>query len=339
MTQRPTVLLARGGAGAVTLQNTPFFARSGMGYLRRIRRYLIKICNLQRELCKTKARRQSEERSACRILCLSMRAAWCVTKRRGGCSVNVFEIVFSPTGGTERVSGLVTGALDGNTVTVDLTDSGQDFHGVSMTKDDVAVISVPSYAGRVPAVVVDRLGMVRGNGARAVLVCVYGNRAFEDTLVELEDVAKSAGFRVVAAVAAIAEHSVARQFAAGRPDAQDVAQLAEFAQRIRQKLLDGDMSEPSIPGNRPYKQAGGHSMVPQTTEDCVSCGACTASCPVCAIDKDDPKQVDGEVCVSCMRCVAVCPRGARKLDPNKLAAVTQMLSKACVERRECELFI
>lgn len=77
--------------------------------------------------------------------------------------MNVFEIVFSPTGGTERVSGLVTGALDGNTVTVDLTDSGQDFHGVSMTKDDVAVISVPSYAGRVPAVVVDRLGMVRGN--------------------------------------------------------------------------------------------------------------------------------------------------------------------------------
>ena len=176
--------------------------------------------------------------------------------------MSVFEMVFSPTGGTRKASGLVAGALDGNTVTVDLTDSGRDFRGVSMTKDDVAVISVPSYAGRVPAVVVDRLGMVRGNGARAVLVCVYGNRAFEDTLVELEDVAKRAGFKVVAAVAAIAEHSVARQFAAGRPDVQDVAQLAEFAQQIRQKLLDGDASEPSIPGNRPYKQAGGHGMVP-----------------------------------------------------------------------------
>ena len=112
--------------------------------------------------------------------------------------MSVFEIVFSPTGGTEKVSGLVAGALDGNTVTVDLTDNGQDFRAVSMTKDDVAVISVPSYAGRVPAVVVDRLGMVRGNGALAVLVCVYGNRAFEDALVELEDVAKRAGFRVVA---------------------------------------------------------------------------------------------------------------------------------------------
>ena len=252
--------------------------------------------------------------------------------------MNVFEMVFSPTGGTERVSGLVTGALDGNAVTVDLTDSGQDFRAVSLTKDDVAVISVPSYAGRVPAVVVDRLGMVRGNGARAVLVCVYGNRAFEDTLVELEDVAKRAGFKVVAVVSAIAEHSVARQFATGRPDAQDAAQLAEFARRIRQKLRDGDTSEPSIPGNRPYKQAGDHSMVPQVTEGCVSCGACAAACPVCAIDKVDPRQVDGEACISCMRCVTVCPRGARKPDPAALAAVTQMLSKACVERRECELF-
>lgn len=147
--------------------------------------------------------------------------------------MSVFEIVFSPTGGTQKVSGLVAGALDKNTVTVDLTDSGLDFSAVSMTEDDVAVISVPAYAGRIPAVVADRLGMVRGNGARAVLVCVYGNRAFEDTLVELEDVAKHAGFRVIAAVAAIAEHSIARQFAAGRPDAQDAAQLAEFAQQIQ----------------------------------------------------------------------------------------------------------
>ena len=80
-------------------------------------------------------------------------------------------------------------------------------------------------------------------------------------------------------------------------------------------------------------------MVPQATEDCISCGVCAAACPVRAIDKVDPRQVDGEACISCMRCVAVCPRGARKIDPVKLAAVTQMLSSVCVERKECELFI
>lgn len=69
--------------------------------------------------------------------------------------MSVFEIVFSPTGGTQKVSGLVAGALDKNTVTVDLTDSGLDFSAVSMTEDDVAVISVPAYAGRIPAVVAE----------------------------------------------------------------------------------------------------------------------------------------------------------------------------------------
>ena len=148
----------------------------------------------------------------------------------------------------------MAGALGKNTVTVDLTDSGLDFNAVSMTEDDVAVISVPAYAGRIPAVVADRLGMVRGNGARAVLVCVYGNRAFEDTLVELEDVAKRAGFRVVAAVSAIAEHSIARQFAAGRPDAQDAAQLAEFVQQIQQKLLAEDTNKPEVTAWHPRQQ-------------------------------------------------------------------------------------
>lgn len=253
--------------------------------------------------------------------------------------MKVFDIVFSPTGGTEKVSTYIANALEGETVAVDLTDSGLGFRAVAMTKEDVAVIAVPSYGGRVPAVAVERLGMMRGNGARAVLVCVYGNRAYEDTLVELEDVAKDAGFRVIAAVSAIAEHSIVRQFAVGRPDARDAAQLAGFADQIQQKISVGDASEPAIPGNRPYKKAGGTGMVPKATRECTACGACAAACPVGAIDKDDPKRVDKKACISCMRCVSVCPRGARRLNPVMLSAATKMLSKVCAERKECELFI
>ena len=247
--------------------------------------------------------------------------------------MKVFDIVFSPTGGTEKVSYYIANALEGETAAVDLTDSGFGFRAVAMTKEDVAVIAVPSYGGRVPAVAVERLGMVRGNGVRAVLVCVYGNRAYEDTLVELEDAAKGAGFRVIAAVAAIAEHSIVRQFAAGRPDPQDAAQLAGFANQIQQKISAGDASEPTIPGNRPYKKAGGTGMVPKATKKCA------AVCPVGAIDKDDPKRVDKKNCISCMRCVAVCPHAARVLNPVMLSAATKVLSKACGERKECELFI
>lgn len=144
--------------------------------------------------------------------------------------MKLYNIVFSPTGGTKKVSALLTGTLDGKIITVDLTHSKQNFCTVHLTQEDAAVISVPSYGGRVPAVAVERLTQLNGQGARAVLVCVYGNRAYEDTLVELEDAAKQAGFRVIAAVAAVAEHSIVRQFAAGRPDAQDAKQLSDFAQ-------------------------------------------------------------------------------------------------------------
>lgn len=198
---------------------------------------------------------------------------------------------------------------------------------------------MPSYGGRVPAVAVDRLGMVHGNGARAVLVCVYGNRAYEDTLVELEDAAKQAGFQVIAAVAAIAEHSIARQFAAGRPDAQDSAQLSDFAKQIQHKLSAADTSEPAIPGNRPYKKAGGAGMVPKATKECTNCGVCAAECPVQAIDKGNPKKVDEKACISCMRCITACPQGARKLNPVMLSAASLMLKKVCSERKKCELFL
>lgn len=253
--------------------------------------------------------------------------------------MKLYDIVFSPTGGTKKVADCLTDTLEGDVTTIDLTDSKQDFHAVSLTKEDVAVISVPSYGGRVPAVAVERLGMVHGNDARTVLVCVYGNRAYEDTLVELEDAAKQAGFQVIAAVAAIAEHSIARQFAAGRPDEQDAAQLSDFAKQIQHKLSEADTSEPTIPGNRPYKKAGGAGMVPKATKDCANCGVCAAECPVQAIDKKDPKKVDEKACISCMRCVAVCPQGARKIDTVMLSAASLMLKKVCSERKECELFL
>ena len=253
--------------------------------------------------------------------------------------MKLYDIVFSPTGGTKKVADYLTGALEGAVTTVDLTDSKQDFHAISLTKEDVAVISVPSYGGRVPAVAVERLVMVHGNGARAILVCVYGNRAYEDTLVELEDTAKRAGFQVIGAVAAIAEHSIARQFAAGRPDALDAAQLSDFAKQIQHKLSGADSSEPAIPGNRPYKKSGGVGMVPKATKECTNCGICAEKCPVQAINRENPKKVDEKTCISCMRCVSVCPQGARKLNPILLSAAGLMLKKVCSERKECELFL
>ena len=162
--------------------------------------------------------------------------------------MNIVEIVFSPTGGTQNVADIIARAWGGNAAKIDLSDSKTDFTKCEIKKDDMVLIAMPSFGGRAPAIAIERLKKISGNGAKCTIVCVYGNRAYEDTLVEMEDAAKESGFRVAAAVAAVAEHSIMPQYAAGRPDASDEAQLSDFAVRILHK--DGDVA--SIPGNRPY---------------------------------------------------------------------------------------
>lgn len=253
--------------------------------------------------------------------------------------MKLYAISFSPTGGTKKVADSLAEALSQDIRSIDMTESRTDFRSLALKDTDTAVIAVPSYGGRVPAPAAERLSQIQANGAKAILVCAYGNRAYEDTLAELQDTAKQAGFRVIAGVAAVAEHSIARRIAAGRPDEQDRAQLRRFAQEIRQKLEKGDCSEPQIPGNRPYKKSGKTGMVPKPTKSCVKCGLCSEKCPVQAIDKTDPGKVDKTACISCMRCVSICPHDARKVNGVMLSAVNVMLKKVCSRRKDCELYL
>ena len=133
--------------------------------------------------------------------------------------MNTIEIIFSPTGGTEKAARIISGRWNRNTVMIDLCDAKTDFSKCVIDKEDRVLVAMPSFGGRAPAVAIERLRKIAGNGARCTLVCVYGNRAYEDTLAEMEDAAKESNFKVVAAIAAVAEHSIMPQYAAGRPDA------------------------------------------------------------------------------------------------------------------------
>lgn len=244
------------------------------------------------------------------------------------------EIVFSPTGGTERVAHIIISRWGREVETIDLSNPQTDFARCEINPEDQVLVAMPSFGGRAPAVAVERLKRLRGNGAKCTLVCVYGNRAYEDTLAEMEDAARESGFEVIAAIAAVAEHSIARQYASGRPDASDEAQLADFAAQIAQKAP----SAPTLPGNRPYKKAGGGGMVPKASDDCVRCGLCAAGCPVQAIDPET-LTADGKKCISCMRCVKQCPHEARKISGAMVSVVALALKKACSVRKENELFL
>ena len=248
--------------------------------------------------------------------------------------MNTVEIIFSPTGGTEKVADIICRCWSERPTKIDLSDPKADFSQYVINKDDNVLIAMPSFGGRAPAAAIERLKKIPGNGAKCTLVCVYGNRAYEDTLAEMEDAAKECGFVVAAAVAAVAQHSIIPQYAAGRPDSADEKQLERFAQQIAGKTG----TAATVPGNRPYKKAGGGGLVPKPTKDCTKCGICANSCPVQAIDPDkftaDPKE-----CISCMRCVVKCPNNARKVNGAMISVAALAIKKACSVRKENELFL
>lgn len=250
------------------------------------------------------------------------------------------QFIFSPAGGTKKAADIITSSWSPSTVTVDLSDPVCDFAQCELSADDLALIAVPSYTGRVPALAAKRLSKIRGNAAKCVLLCVYGNRAYEDTLVEMEDIAAACGFTVIAAVSAIAEHSIMHQYAAGRPDTQDALQLKAYADKIIEKARSKEAgNELRLPGNRPYRKSGGVGLIPKAADQCTGCGLCARQCPAQAISLDDPKKADPKKCISCMRCVVKCPRSARKINRAMVAVAAQAIKKACSIRKECELFI
>ena len=248
--------------------------------------------------------------------------------------MNVVEIIFSPTGGTEKVAQIIGKHWSETPTIIDLSDAKAGFTKCEITEQDMVLIAMPSFGGRAPSVAIERLKQIAGNGAKCTLICVYGNRAYEDTLVEMTDAAKESGFQVIAAIAAIAEHSIMPQYAAGRPDASDQKQLTEYADQIANKA--GTAS--TIPGNRPYKKAGGAGLVPKPDKSCVKCGACAEACPVRAIDSVS-FSANSKLCISCMRCMKLCPKKARKVNGMMVSVAAQAIKKACSVRKENELFL
>lgn len=247
--------------------------------------------------------------------------------------MKTYNIVFSPTGGTSKVADAITENWQ-EVETIDLSSS--DFN-TSLEPDSLALIAMPSFGGLAPQLALDRLAKISANNAKCAIVAVYGNRAYDDTLIQMKDYAESAGFQVIAAISAVAEHSIVHAYAAGRPNAADRVQLCQYGERILEKAANG-AGNISVPGNKPYKKAGS-AMVPKAKSSCTACGLCAKSCPAGAIDPSNPRATDKAKCIGCMRCVSICPAKARSVNPLMTKIAAMAIKKACSELKQNELFI
>lgn len=253
---------------------------------------------------------------------------------------NVHLVVFSPCGGTGRI----VNAL-GRDITLPKTEHNLTLpenreKALSFKPNELVFLGFPVYGGRVPRNAERVFSSLNGEDTPCVLTAVYGNRAYEGALLDLHAAASARGFKPIAAVAAIAEHSIIPSIAAGRPDVGDAWVLAEFGLRI---LTRAEEDAPAIkaPGSYPEARPAGASIFPQTdTEICTRCGYCVTVCPSGAIPAKDPMKTNKDDCLLCAACVKFCPDAARAL--GTFAAregIKGFLQKSAGERKEAELFL
>jgi ferredoxin len=253
-------------------------------------------------------------------------------------------IYFSPTGTTREVVAMVGEGLGSRaSEQYDLTRTEQDFS--PCLSDGIAVIGVPVYAGRVPELFLKRIDKLSGGGAPAVVVVLYGNRAYEDALVELRDVIAAKGFTVVAAGAFIGEHSFSTEkqpVAVDRPDREDLQSARAFGAAIALKLRgDSPPITLTIPGNTPYKERVALSGIcPETNPAlCTLCKVCADLCPVSIITVNQEVITNADLCILCCACVKGCPHAARQMRHPMVETRREMLAKNCNARKEPSCFL
>ena len=243
---------------------------------------------------------------------------------------------FSPTGGTAEVGRTFADAMADVVEFVDLCRNGP----VSDPGDRIAVFAAPVFAGRLPPVAAERIRTVDGHGRIAISLVVYGTRAYDDALLELNDILAERGFTVIASGAFVAEHSIVRSVGPGRPDGRDSDDIVGFAGKVLAKIGRRDTTVPSVPGNRPYRPDFAASSHPVTSDDCTLCGRCAKVCPVGAITiENDEVVTDEKTCFMCMACVKACLERVRNLPAPVMEAMTAKLGPLASVRRPNETFL
>lgn len=248
-------------------------------------------------------------------------------------------IRFSPTGSTDKVlTDLSLGfTLPPKHVNMTLPDNRRP---LEFGSQDLVVMGFPVYGGRLPAPAEKIMGLLTSRGALFAGVVIYGNRAFEDALLELKDLAEGRGFVFVGGAACVAQHSMLEEAAQGRPDAADRAELLAFAKNLEAKVMEGIFTTMEVPGQKPYrKPVLNPPFAPEVNADCILCGACADVCAFGAIPPEAPDTTLIEPCKCCLACVRICPVNARSVTDERFAAAQKFIAVNALGERKDNLFV
>lgn len=248
---------------------------------------------------------------------------------------NVWAVYFSGTGTTEKIVTTITEQIVQERMlaqkTADFTKPAQREQKMSFTEQDIVIFGMPVIAGRVPNLMLKFLKTIEGGGALCVPVVLYGNRNYDDGLIELRDILQEDGFVTIAAGAFVGEHSFSNILGKGRPDKADLnlaKKLGKAVAEISVYTEKGGVPETpvKVPGvSKPYREYykprdrhGNHidirKVKPKTDmEKCNNCKICVDICPLGSIDYDDVSNIKG-ICMKCCGCIKKCPQGAKYFD-------------------------
>ena len=276
----------------------------------------------------------------------------------------IAAVFFSPTGNTRKAVVEIADVIarrEGIAVReIDFTLPGAREEVRKFEAGELVIFGTPVYAGRIPNKILPAVQtLFEGNGALAVPVVTFGNRSFDNALIELRIELEQHGFHTIAGAAFVAEHVFSNKLAAGRPDEKDLQTIRRFAEDVAEKIkgfeegpLDGMAEIPApaavkgiepVPAYyRPLQEDGSPANFlkakPKTSDSCNDCGICARVCPMGSISPEDYRTVTG-ICIKCQACVKSCPVHARFFDDPVMLSHTRMLEQHYERPAENEVFL
>ncbi|HWQ65702.1 MAG TPA: 4Fe-4S binding protein [Methanospirillum sp.] len=258
-------------------------------------------------------------------------------------------VYFSPTGTTKSVvQSIARGLNPDNLEYLDITRPDGRIQSLQTSEKELLIIGVPVYMGRVPALLTEWLHTIKAKSTPVVCVVVYGNRVYEDALLELKNSMITCGCVPIAGGAFVGEHSFSSAetpTAKDRPDADDFHHAELFGRKILEKLTVlpsvDQIPDVHIPGCHPYRGDSQLWTVDfiAVSDSCTQCGICAEGCPTGAISPDQSAVIDTDKCITCCACIKHCPRQARTMKPGLVRDASLRLHTLYKERKEPEYFV